>query len=166
MSEHAENLQTVHDGLERMALRIRELETECVHRAGEASDLRAQLAGAQQEAAAAKRELASLRIEAQKALAFKAYVHTRLDAAGVPADPEPAENAKHGCRIEGRLNWLETQLTLVRGEAEMAEQDRNALRAQLQALRELLFGKTGEPGPRDAPWEREAWRLLNEANGG
>lgn len=38
------------------------------------------------------------------AIAFKAYVHTRLDEMGIPADPEPEQNAKHGCRIEGRLN--------------------------------------------------------------
>lgn len=37
---------------------------------------------------------------------FKNYVHKRLDAAGVPADPEPEKNAEHGCRIEGRLNWV------------------------------------------------------------
>ena len=41
---------------------------------------------------------------------FKAYVHTRLDAMGVPADPEPENNAKHGCRIEGRLNYVEERL--------------------------------------------------------
>lgn len=35
---------------------------------------------------------------------FKAYVHQRLDEAGVPHDPEPLANAEHGCRIEGRLN--------------------------------------------------------------
>jgi hypothetical protein len=37
---------------------------------------------------------------------FKAYVHERLDAAGVPPNPEPEQNAAHGCRIEGRLNIL------------------------------------------------------------
>lgn len=37
---------------------------------------------------------------------FKAYVHERLDAAGIPFDPEPDQNALHGCRVEGRLNSL------------------------------------------------------------
>lgn len=37
---------------------------------------------------------------------FKSYVHTRLDDAGIPANPEPVNNAKSGCRIEGRLNYL------------------------------------------------------------
>lgn len=44
--------------------------------------------------------------ELAKLRAFKKYVHDRLDAAGVPADPQPEENAKHGCRIEGRLNYV------------------------------------------------------------
>lgn len=42
---------------------------------------------------------------------FKEYVHGRLDAAGVPADPEPASNVAHGCRIEGRLNWVLSRVT-------------------------------------------------------
>lgn len=41
-----------------------------------------------------------------KLFKFKEYVHGRLDAAQVPEDPEPAKNAAHGCRVEGRLNWL------------------------------------------------------------
>lgn len=41
-----------------------------------------------------------------KLAAFKKYVHDRLDQADVPTDPEPAENAKHGCRIDGRLNYV------------------------------------------------------------
>jgi hypothetical protein len=45
------------------------------------------------------RELESLR-------AFKTYVHHRLDHAGVPENPDPEANAEHGCRIEGRLNYL------------------------------------------------------------
>lgn len=44
--------------------------------------------------------------ELWKLRAFKEYVHKRLDDAGVPADPEPAKNAEHGCRIEGRLNYI------------------------------------------------------------
>ena len=39
--------------------------------------------------------------------AFKEYVHKRLDALGVPTDPEPEKNKEHGCRIEGRLNYFE-----------------------------------------------------------
>lgn len=34
---------------------------------------------------------------------FKAYVHRRLDEAGVPADPESPHKAE-GCRIGGRLD--------------------------------------------------------------
>lgn len=36
---------------------------------------------------------------------FKAYVHERLDKAGVPVDP-PSEHREKGCRIGGRLDHL------------------------------------------------------------
>jgi len=36
---------------------------------------------------------------------FKAYVHKRLDDAGVPVDP-PSPHREKGCRIGGRLDWL------------------------------------------------------------
>lgn len=44
--------------------------------------------------------------ELSKLRAFKTYVHQRLDDAGIPANPEPESNLKHGCRIEGRLNCV------------------------------------------------------------
>ncbi len=47
----------------------------------------------------------TMKAKIAKLQAFKDYVHMRLDQACVPEDPEAAENAKHGCRIEGRLNW-------------------------------------------------------------
>lgn len=49
----------------------------------------------------------SLEAERDKLQQFKQYVHDRLDKMGVPADPEPDNNADHGCRIEGRLNVVE-----------------------------------------------------------
>jgi hypothetical protein len=48
----------------------------------------------------------ALRARAEKAEAFKAFVHDRLDRAGVPFDPDPAHNAACGCRIGGRLDHL------------------------------------------------------------
>lgn len=45
--------------------------------------------------------------EIEKLKKFKAYVHDRLDKIGVPNDPEPENNKSHGCRIEGRLNFIE-----------------------------------------------------------
>lgn len=44
--------------------------------------------------------------ENEKLRKFKEYVHARLDQMGLPEDPEPENNAKHGCRIEGRLNLV------------------------------------------------------------
>jgi hypothetical protein len=44
---------------------------------------------------------------------FKDYVHKRFDQMGVPADPEPEKNAEHGCRIEGRINFLEKNTKII-----------------------------------------------------
>lgn len=43
--------------------------------------------------------------ERDKLAVFKAYVHKRLDDAGVTVDPESAHKAE-GCRIGGRLDEL------------------------------------------------------------
>lgn len=48
--------------------------------------------------------------ELEKLQAFKQYVHDRLDKMGIPSDPEPENNAAHGCRIEGRLNVVEKMM--------------------------------------------------------
>lgn len=56
-----------------------------------------------------KQQLSALQQENDKLRKFKKYVHERLDKMGVPADPEPDNNAAHGCRIEGRLNCLESK---------------------------------------------------------
>lgn len=37
---------------------------------------------------------------------FKNYVHARLDAIGIPADPYPDQTEKTGCRIGSRLDCL------------------------------------------------------------
>lgn len=55
-------------------------------------------------------EIDELRRRVGKLQRFKEYVHKRLDLVGVPNDPEPAMNAQHGCRVEGRLNWLVNRL--------------------------------------------------------
>lgn len=50
-------------------------------------------------------DLANMSAQRDKLAAFKAYVHRRLDEAGVPADP-PGEHREAGCRIGQRLDWL------------------------------------------------------------
>lgn len=44
--------------------------------------------------------------ERNKLAEFKAYVHKRLDAMGVPHDPTPETTTATGCRISGRLDYL------------------------------------------------------------
>lgn len=46
---------------------------------------------------------------------FKQYVHDRLDGVGCPADPAPENTAGHGCRIEGRLDWILRSITDPKG---------------------------------------------------
>lgn len=43
--------------------------------------------------------------ELEKLGKFKAYVHRRLDEAGIPSDPESPHKAE-GCRIGGRLDLV------------------------------------------------------------
>lgn len=53
-------------------------------------------------------ELETLREQVAKLQKFKDYVHARLDAAGVPVDPESSHKAE-GCRIGGRLDVVFAQ---------------------------------------------------------
>lgn len=50
-----------------------------------------------------RRIIARFVCEVEKLKKFKEYVHGRLDAAGVPTDPESPHKAE-GCRIGGRLD--------------------------------------------------------------
>lgn len=85
----------------------------------------------------------------EKGEAFKRYVHQRLDAAGVPADPEPDANAKHGCRIEGRLNYV-----LDEGRHALHERSRD-----IEAL-ERVAAKLAESQAREAELRAAAGRAL------
>jgi D-ribose pyranose/furanose isomerase RbsD len=69
--------------------------------------------------------------EERDALAkFKAYVHARLDDAGVPVDPESPHKAE-GCRIGGRLDVL------------LGERDATAVKVQkLEAVRDRVLKLT------------------------
>jgi len=64
--------------------------------------------------------------ERDKLRAFKAYVHKRLDDAGVPVDPESPHKAE-GCRIGGRLD-------LVLEGYEIAHQIKDALQALMNEI--------------------------------
>ena len=55
---------------------------------------------------ALENRIADLEEQISKLQKFKDFVHARLDAYGVPHDPDPEGNKKHGCRISGRLKWL------------------------------------------------------------
>jgi len=50
--------------------------------------------------------IAELEAQVKTLQGFKDFVHGSLDDFGVPPDPDPEGTRSHGCRIEGRLNWL------------------------------------------------------------
>lgn len=55
------------------------------------------------EADALREKLAAMTKERDALQAFKVYVHTRLDDAGIPTHPD-GFHSKHGCRIGDRLD--------------------------------------------------------------
>lgn len=60
---------------------------------------------AQHEQEQLRADLARVTAERDQLQEFKDYVHTRLNMAGVPVDPESPHKA-YGCRIGGRLDAL------------------------------------------------------------
>lgn len=90
-------------------------------------------------------ELAAVTAERDKLKEFKAYVHARLDAAGVPVDPDSPHKAE-GCRIGGRLDVLLGERERLRGWLRLAIQamDRyvpiNQYPVELDAARDTLEG--------------------------
>lgn len=65
------------------------------------------LAGGKAALEAANPVIQSLREDNKKLKEFKSYVHDRLDKMSIPSDPEPSSSQTPGCRIEGRLNYIE-----------------------------------------------------------
>lgn len=100
----------------------------------------------------ANERTARYKTERDKLQEFKAYVHARLDAAGVTVDPESPHKAE-GCRIGGRLDEvladLEHQKKLV-----------TALTYRVAAQSELLARRAAKQVP-PALWEQ-----IHEAEGG
>ncbi len=79
----------------------------------------------------------ALLAERDKLQAFKDYVHARLDAAGVPADPESPHKAE-GCRIGGRLDVVFAEQDALR-----AAVNHNADEPAWVATREPYYNMVG-----------------------
>jgi hypothetical protein len=92
-------------------------------------------------------EAAALRERAEKAERFKAYVHKRLDEAGVPVDP-PSPHREQGCRIGGRLDY-------VLAEAAQKDEQLSHVLSALMDVRRAIWA----PGVPDAT-RGEVLRLL------
>ena len=91
-------------------------------------------------------EIASLKAERDKLAAFKAWVHDWLDKAGVPSDPDPQINKATGCRIHGRMRWLQDFGDHVSYSRSKSQQDEIArLRAAVSPERlERIAGEIAE----------------------
>jgi len=87
---------------------------------------------------------AALIASAPQLLAFKEYVHKRLDDAGIEKNPD-GEHSKHGCRIGDRLDIVLTDLATEKtlrqtmaNDAEFWIEKHNRLESTNQRLREAL----------------------------
>lgn len=77
--------------------------------------------------------------------AFKSWVHSYLDGKGVPHDPDPAGNAKHGCRISGRMEWVFARAAQL--EQQLAERAGvDVLAKGLRAVESLINDSGGVTG--------------------
>jgi hypothetical protein len=97
-----------------------------------------------------------LTAERDKLAAFKAFVHARLDAAGVPPEFPDGPHTREGCRIGDRLDWLVERLksgsallfeALGHGDRMCAaisalEAENAALRAQVAGLAERVAAQS------------------------
>lgn len=98
------------------------------------------------ELTALRAELKAEREKGDKLQAFKTYVHARLDAMGIPADPESPHKAE-GCRIGGRLDLIDS---LAKENGELSEA---LVKLQNSACAALAQQKTGDAdAPSDLRW--------------
>lgn len=120
------------------------------------------LGGAPEPADPVVAALARALAERDKLRAFKDYVHARLDAAGVSADPDSPHKAE-GCRVGGRLDELiggrdalrvaaAEALGFVRYALEFFDWARfPALESSIEKLRDDLARVVGAKGA--GPWD-------------
>jgi hypothetical protein len=79
-------------------------------------------------------EREDLRAERDKLQAFKDWVHAFLDGQGVPADPDPEERARTGCRIGCRMQHLTAERDRLRAQIK-GHCDRIAAQSELLSRR-------------------------------
>jgi hypothetical protein len=92
-----------------------------------------------EEAERLRAALSAAKEEIAKLAAFKAYVHKRLDDAGVPVDPDSPHKAE-GCRIGGRLDHVFAEFERLKREADDSREEyvrllQEKARASLAAVR-------------------------------
>lgn len=100
------------------------------------------------------KRLAAVAKERDNLQAFKAYVHKRLDDAGVPVDPDSPHKAE-GCRIGGRLDWVLLALKQSKNQARDnmdcglgLEKEIDQLKQQLAAIDAGLTAEYASAGER------------------
>jgi hypothetical protein len=96
---------------------------------------------AAEQIASLRAELAAVKAERDRLAEFKAYIHRRLDEAGVPADPDSPHKAQ-GCRIGGRLD-------IVLGERDRLRSEVEQLRAACKAVSDSFVYLPAECGHKD-----------------
>lgn len=86
---------------------------------------------------------------------FKDWVHARLDAGGVPHDPEPEHTKEHGCRISGRMKWLFDRIEDAEAEVKRIGRDLEVETKHRQALQGNAAWTKAPPTEPGWYWWRE-----------
>lgn len=109
--------------------------------------------------------------EIDKLQKFKDYVHERLDKMGVPVDPESPHKAA-GCRIGGRLDYIESEVERLKKENEELNVDLDNSTSAIHQLQDRLIDKESDnerlkklmPKVFDAGMNRQGYDLNDTAD--
>lgn len=106
--------------------------------------------------------ITSLREQLAAAEKFKAWTHSYLDGKGVPHDPDPEGNAKHGCRISGRMQWVFEQLEQARRDLAESRAEWSCMARACGNWREWPKGAVSEDAPdyTHSDWQAAARAMI------
>lgn len=98
----------------------------------------------------------------EKGQAFKDYVHQRLDAMGAPHSVPESEHDKAGCRIGGRLDWIEARIATPKPEQEvgLADEVLSIIDEWMAGYDHMGTGDSGSERTSLRQWEADRARIV------